>query len=181
MGLRGDCSRSKLRLAQAADGKADHGRPIGHSPVLVIAEVVGFKGGRSENLGQARPNMHAALRLGRRKRAPGARKEIAADSVDAVERGHDISYDDPGRCLGAKHEPAAEHRFRHRAFRQRRCGLFAYHGCTGPKSSQRTMPSFTMTSAAKAFRIGTAPRSLSMRSFATSRPSSMRLASISSL
>src|SRR5450631_512236 len=103
MGLRGDCSRPKLRLAQAADGKADHGRPIGHSPALVIAEVVGFKGGRSENLGQARPNMHAALRLGRRKRAPGARKEIAADSVDAVEGGHDISCTaDPWSVLRSK-------------------------------------------------------------------------------
>src|SRR5450432_4137504 len=109
MGLRGDCSRPKLRLAQAADGKADHGRPIGHSPVLVIAEVVGFKGGRSENLGQARPNMHAALRLGRRKRAPGARKEIAATPL-TPSRG-DTTYPVPpipGQCSGARYVRAAK-------------------------------------------------------------------------
>jgi pimeloyl-ACP methyl ester carboxylesterase len=62
-------------------------------------------------------------------RKPDARKQIAVGSIDAVERGHDISYDDPGHGVGARHERAAEHRFRHRAFRQRRCGLFAYHGC----------------------------------------------------
>jgi hypothetical protein len=46
-----------------------------------------------------------------------ARKQIAADSVDAVERRHDISCTvDPGHCSGARYERAAKHRSRHRAF-----------------------------------------------------------------
>src|SRR5713226_7593592 len=50
-------------------------------------------------------------------RQPDARKQIAADSVDAIERGHDISCTvDPGRCSGARYEHAAKHRSRHHAF-----------------------------------------------------------------
>jgi transposase len=48
---------------------------------------------------------------------PDAPKQIAADSVDAVERGHDISCTvDPGHCSGARYERAAKHRSRHRLF-----------------------------------------------------------------
>ena len=48
---------------------------------------------------------------------PNARKQIAADSVDAVERGHDISCTvDQGHCSGARYERATKHRSRHRAF-----------------------------------------------------------------
>jgi hypothetical protein len=44
-------------------------------------------------------------------------EKIAADAVDAVERGHDISCTvDPGHCSGARYECAAKHRSRHRAF-----------------------------------------------------------------
>ena len=43
------------------------------------------------------------------------------------------------------------------------------YGVTGPKSSRRTIPSFTTTSVATVFRIGITPSSPSMRSFATSR------------
>src|SRR4051812_30864195 len=45
-----------------------------------------------------------------------ARKLIVADSVDALERGHDISCTvDPGHCSGARYERAAKHRSGRRA------------------------------------------------------------------
>lgn len=48
--------------------------------------------------------------------SPDARKQIAADSIDAVERGHDISRTvDPGHCSGARYERAAKNRSGHRA------------------------------------------------------------------
>jgi len=50
-------------------------------------------------------------------RQPDARKQIAADSVDGVERGHDISRSvDPVHGSGARYERATKHRSRHRAF-----------------------------------------------------------------
>jgi hypothetical protein len=51
-----------------------------------------------------------------------AREQIAADCVDAVERGHHISCTvdscilDPGHCSGARYERAAKDRSRRRAF-----------------------------------------------------------------
>ena len=46
-----------------------------------------------------------------------ARKQIAAASVDAAQRRHDISRTlDRGHCSGARYERAAKHRSRHRAF-----------------------------------------------------------------
>jgi hypothetical protein len=49
-------------------------------------------------------------------RQPDARKQIAADSVDAVEWAHNISCTvDLGHCSGARYERAAKHRSRHRA------------------------------------------------------------------
>ena len=57
------------------------------------------------------------LRAARRHGQLNVCKQIAADSVDAVERGHDISCTvDPGHCSGARYERAAKHRSRHRAF-----------------------------------------------------------------
>jgi len=60
-----------------------------------------------------------AMRAGRAAthRQPDAGKQIAAGSVDAVERRHDISCTvDPGYRSGARDERAAKHRSRHRAF-----------------------------------------------------------------
>src|SRR5229473_8344861 len=57
-------------------------------------------------------------------RQPDARTQIAADSVDTGERGHDISRTvEPGHCSGARYERAAKNRSGHRAFRQRRRAL----------------------------------------------------------
>jgi hypothetical protein len=50
--------------------------------------------------------LHAAARG-----QPDARTQIAADSVDVVERGHHTSCGvDPGYCSGARNERAAKHR-----------------------------------------------------------------------
>jgi len=48
---------------------------------------------------------------------PNARKQIAVSSVDAVERGYDISCTvDRDHCSGARYERTTKHRSRHRAF-----------------------------------------------------------------
>src|ERR1700746_1850244 len=48
------------------------------------------------------------------RRQRDACKQIAADSVDAAKRGHDISRTaDPSHCLGARNERAAKNRFSH--------------------------------------------------------------------
>ena len=52
-----------------------------------------------------------------RRNADNARNQIAADSIDAVARGHDISCTvDPGHCSGASYERAAQNRTGQRAF-----------------------------------------------------------------
>ena len=63
------------------------------------------------------PEYCAASRPWATRRQPDPRKQIAPDSVDAVERGHDISCTvDPGHCSGARYGRTAKHRSRHRAF-----------------------------------------------------------------
>src|SRR5258705_13181743 len=76
-----------------------------------------FERNRGFDIGPAR-------RHDRADRRHDACKQIAADSIDAVEWGHDISCTvDPGHCSGARYERAAKNRTRRRAFRQRRYAL----------------------------------------------------------
>ena len=94
---------------------------VGHNPLTtahhkMVSISLRFGPGRSLIFSTQRPNIAQLAGPGLPADNPIRGRQIAPDSVDAVARGHDISWTvDPGHCSGARYGRAAKHRSVHRA------------------------------------------------------------------